>query len=70
MIRGGMYVTVAAWKGIAFYVQQVRKGLARVVMVGDDRVYEFPVQSCTRLPRSEFCGVCGQVGCTCDGLER
>ena len=40
------------------------------VMVGDDRPFEVDVDELTLLPREDFCGQCGQIGCTHDGLER
>lgn len=42
----------------------------RVVMVGDDHVYEVDASDCTPLAREEYCGECGQVGCAHDGLDR
>ena len=40
------------------------------VMVGDDREFEVEVTELTLLPREDFCGVCGQIGCNHDGYER
>lgn len=40
------------------------------VMVGDDREFEVEVSELTLLPREDFCGVCGQIGCNHDGYER
>jgi len=70
MMRRGMTVTVRGYRGIAFRVKRVRQGRALVYMVGDDREFNVDVEDCTNLPRKDYCGVCGQVGCTCDGLER
>lgn len=70
MIRGGMVVQVKGYRGVAQYVKSCRQGRAKVVMVGDDKVREVPAEHCTPLARKAFCGVCGQVGCSHDGLER
>ena len=63
MIRRGMTVTVAGYRGVAFHVREVQHGKAKVVMVGDDQVFEEYVDDCTSLKREDYCGVCGQVGC-------
>lgn len=42
----------------------------RAVMVGDDTVHVVEVEDLTALPREDFCGECGQVGCAWDGYER
>lgn len=42
----------------------------RAVMVGDDREHEIEVSILLPLAREEFCGQCGQIGCTHDGLDR
>ena len=70
MIRGGMTVTVRGWHGVAFNVLRCSQGQAVVVMVGDAPRRTVPEAHCTKLPRKAFCGVCGQVGCFHDGLER
>lgn len=70
MIRGGMIVKVKGWSGIAFRVRRARGYEAEVVMVGDDKVHIVNRAQCTPLKRKEFCGVCGQMGCKHDGLER
>lgn len=70
MIRGGMTVQVRGWSGIAFYVHKARKGRAEVIMVGDDRTHKVDVDDCTPLPRNDYCAVCGQIGCSHDGLVR
>lgn len=66
MIRGGMAVTVEGWEGIAFRVRKAQGTRAKVVMVGDDRVHDVPRDSCRLLRRSNYCGICGQIGCTHD----
>lgn len=40
------------------------------VMVGDDRRHVVEVDDLQELDEKEFCHVCGQIGCTHDGLER
>ena len=40
------------------------------VMVGDDREFEVDIEDITLLPREDFCGQCGQIGCTHDGYDR
>jgi hypothetical protein len=42
----------------------------RATMVGDDGVHIIDVEDLIPLSREEFCGECGQVGCTHDGLDR
>lgn len=78
--------TVKRWgRGIAFRVlgwetepdedtewtgQEVRTGNVIAVMVGDDRRHSVDPEDLVPLARESYCGSCGQVGCTCDGLER
>jgi hypothetical protein len=40
------------------------ESVARVRMVGDDTVYEVDPDDCKPLDESEFCGSCGQMGCS------
>lgn len=40
------------------------------VMVGDDTPWLIDVEDLVKIDREDFCGQCGQVGCTHDGLER
>ena len=46
---------------------EVRTGQVAAVMVGDDHRYYFDPDDLTPLKREEYCGECGQVGCTHDG---
>lgn len=77
--------SVDGYKGIAFYAYgwevehdedtdwsgvMERTGKVVVCMVGDDRAYVVDERDITALKREEYCGVCGQVGCSHDGLER
>ena len=47
-----------------------RTGRIVVTMIGDDRRFVVDEDEITPLDRSAYCGECGQVGCTCDGLDR
>ncbi len=47
-----------------------RTGRVVAVMVGDDRHFAFDESEVKPLAREAFCGSCGQIGCTHDGLER
>ena len=40
------------------------------VMVGDDREHVVPVEDLTLIADDDYCGSCGQVGCTHDGRVR
>lgn len=40
---------------------------AIVVMVGDDREHVVDTERLTPLDDDDYCGVCGQIGCTHDG---
>ena len=53
------------WTGI-----EERTGQVVCKMVGDDRHFTFDPEELTPLQREEYCGSCGQIGCTHDGLER
>lgn len=44
--------------------------MVKAIMVGDDTVHLIDVEDLRPLAREEFCGECGQIGCTHDGLER
>lgn len=41
-----------------------------VVMIGDDARHREYRTSFEPLKRNDYCGECGQVGCTCDALDR
>ncbi len=78
--------TVRGWgQGIAFYVRgwetepdedtewsgyENRTGRVIVTMIGDDAKHIVDVDDLTPLDRKAYCGECGQIGCTCDGLDR
>ena len=48
----------------------VRTGRVVCVMVGDDHRWTFDPEDIHPLEREEYCGVCGQIGCGHDGLDR
>ena len=50
--------------------EPVRTGQVVCVMVGDDRHFTFDRDDITPLAREDYCGECGQMGCTHDGLDR
>jgi hypothetical protein len=77
--------SVEGYRGIAWYVigwetqpdedtawtgYEAKTGKVVAVMVGDDRRFTFAPDELTPLERVEYCGVCGQVGCGHDGLDR
>ena len=78
--------TLSNWgNGIAWYVRgwetepdedtewsgyEIRTGKLVCTMVGDDKHFAVDPAHVTPLEREEYCGVCGQVGCSHDGLER
>ena len=77
--------SVKGYRGIAWYVlgwetepdedtewsgYENRTGRVVAVMVGDDRKHTFDEDEITALERKEYCGVCGQIGCSHDGLDR
>ena len=39
-------------------------------MIGDDKHFTFDPDELEPLDREDYCGECGQMGCTHDGLER
>ena len=47
-----------------------RTGRVLAVMIGDDRRFSFDTEDVTPIKREEYCGSCGQIGCTHDGLDR
>ena len=78
--------TITGWaSGIAWYVNgwqtepaedtewtgfEVRTGQLVCTMVGDNRHFSIDPEDVTELSREDYCGICGQVGCAHDGLER
>jgi hypothetical protein len=76
----GDHVQVEGWSGVAFWFighpvidedsGEVDTERALVRMVGDDRDHDVDIDDVTPLEREAFCGECGQMGCTHDGLER
>lgn len=57
------HVRVRGYRGIAWAVVDSSKKPWSVVMVGDDRVFEFDPEECEPLEEDEFCPSCGQIGC-------
>ena len=53
------------WTGIEVVTDRVL-----CVMVGDDRELSIDIEDLEALPREDYCGECGQVGCTCDAYDR
>ena len=53
------------WDGI-----EERTGKVVAVMIGDDRRFIFEQDELTPLNNEDYCGVCGQIGCTHDGKVR
>jgi hypothetical protein len=47
-----------------------RSGNVLAIMVGDDRVFAFEPDELTPINETDYCHVCGQIGCTHDGLDR
>lgn len=47
-----------------------RTGMVIAVMVGDDYKHKVDPEDLTPLDREAFCGECGAIGCTHDGLDR
>lgn len=42
----------------------------RAIMVGDDTIHLVDVDDLEMLAREDYCGQCGQIGCTHDGYDR
>lgn len=77
--------SVKGWgKGIAFRVigwetepdedtewtgYEQKTGWLLVCMIGDDRYHRVDPEDITSIPRSSYCGECGQIGCHCDGYS-
>ena len=47
-----------------------RTGRVVAIMIGDDSKFLFDPDELTPLEREDYCGECGQVGCTHDGYDR
>ena len=47
-----------------------RTGKVVCVMVGDDRRFTFEPSELMPLDDDDYCGSCGQIGCTHDGRDR
>lgn len=52
------------------WVDDPDRSMVVVVMVGDNHKYTVPIEDVELLDRAEFCGECGQIGCTHDGMDR
>lgn len=50
--------------------EEQRTGKVVCVMIGDDRRFAFDPEDIHAIEREEYCGVCGQMGCCHDGLDR
>lgn len=53
------------WDGIL-----ERTGRLVCVMIGDDQCHYFNPDAVFPIAREDYCGVCGQMDCGHDGLER
>jgi hypothetical protein len=53
------------WSGYEY-----RTGRIVAVMVGDDSKHTFDPDDLIPLSREEYCGECGQIGCSHDGYDR
>jgi hypothetical protein len=49
---------------------ETRTGKIIAVMIGDDRYFSLDPEDVEPIPRESYCGECGQIGCTCDALDR
>jgi len=47
-----------------------RTGMLVCTMVGDDGLHLFDPDDIEVLPREDYCGECGQIGCGHDGYDR
>ena len=64
-IKKGASVKHDRFRGIALRVSAVYKnGNSEVVMVGDDQRHLVPTDELTALDRDDYCGSCGQIGCS------
>ena len=68
----GETVTVRRYTGIACRVveDKLSATLVSIVMVGDDRRQQVDRDEVTPLAEEDYCGECGQIGCTHDGRDR
>lgn len=66
----GTHLTVEGRGGVAWTVRRATSENVICVMVGDNREFEFEHDEVTVIDRDAFCGSCGQIGCTHDGLDR
>jgi len=77
--------TVRGYGGVAWYVRgwevepdedtewsgiEERTGKVVATMVGDDTRHVLDESDLTAIKREDYCGECGQIGCTHDGLAR
>jgi len=53
------------WSGI-----ENRTGRLVCCMVGDDSHHLYDPEDVVRIEREDYCGACGQIGCSHDGLAR
>lgn len=54
-----------AWSGC-----ENRTGKLVLTMVGDDARWTFDPEDVTALNETDYCHVCGQIGCGHDGVDR
>lgn len=62
--------TAGYYQGVALRVLEVKGYSAKVVMIGDDTHYWIDRADLELIERESYCGICGQIGCGHDGLER
>jgi hypothetical protein len=77
--------TVKGWRGVAYRVlgwettpdddtewtgEEQRTGRVVVVMIGDDHRETIDPEDLQPLEREAYCGECGQIGCSHDGMDR
>ncbi len=77
-IRGDRYAV--AWYALGWETEpdedtewsgyEERTGMVVCVMGGDDKRFTYDPDDLIPLPREEYCGECGQIGCSHDGLDR
>lgn len=58
--------------GVAFRVRHhsIERQEVIAIPIGDDREWRFSTDDIIVIARESFCGECGQIGCTHDGLDR